>query len=972
MMAIIQVTLNRVIWRPALPLLFIFFIGCQGPTGSPPAPHVDVPPKPAVTPRTDVSEVPQSEESTARLAVKIVRSEKMIFDFERAAHVTRWRPSYISKRPFQAWDKRVSSKGRGSMAVDLDAGQRYPGLLLLPPRGKRFDWSAAENLRLEVYNSQDYPVAMRLRIDSADGDGRKARCTQECVLWPGLNHLRFPLRKHGSEGQQIDPARITRLIFFAAKPEKTLRLYIDEFRLESAAEAIPPFDNVFLFDFGTPVSPVMPGFTRVTPACELSPDKAFGFTTPPLIAGSADYRLDSLIDDHIRTGHKKRAEFVVKVPNGRYTVGMFVRSVNWLGLPTFGWSVSANGKLKQKHGVSAISFYSTKGYYRGYEIDYAARTDVWEEFAKDLVPFYRFETEVADGVLRITFESCSVHAMMIWPTQHNNWGQRLVRQVQQMRKSEFYDFNFRMKPVAQDAAGQATAVLAPVSYLREIGPGFLPPRQDGNSPWRISAAPGEYEPVALAFRAPVEYERISVRVSDFAGEAAVIPSSEVDVRLAKLFPKGEKIYELVPAMLEPVAGQTLRPNITREFLADVHVPENTPPGDYHGEVALQAEGHEPLVVRITVTVRPIQLVEDLPVNFSMYYGTPSRIEEHYRRFYGGYKKWEQTIGAQIRNMREHGFNTLTIPKPKPIAIKDGVLELDFSSADRLLRLCREHGLARRHPVIILVIDYAHFIIGDGIEEFSPRFNEIYLSACRQLVEWARKNDLSLLIWVVDEPREVGLNWWNRNLSDTLKYLELVKSVPNIRTYMTITSDKKGRLDYTVLADKLDVVACLPLKNSRKLLTSADLSLYNAGRGRLSWGFYVWKIAARGRREWGYQWLAQPYNPFDPGNSAITYPSPHGLLPTIHEKRIREGIDDYKYLYTLEATMAQAEAAGRDVSSASALLDEIRKALPDYLDKNLPGTSDLDHDLDAWRRRIALEIEKLAAPGQDPRSISTGK
>jgi len=895
--------------------------------------------------------------------MKIRRREKLIFDFERAAHAARWRPNRISKSPFQAWNKRFASKGFGSMAFDLDAGQAYPGIKLAAPMGHPFSWPAGANLRFELFNPQDHPITLYLRINSLDDHGRALRTTEDFSARPGRNRIRLPLRDFG-RGRLV-PARITGLILFAIEPKKTLRFYLDQLRLETAPDIEIPVENTFLFDFGPKGSPVMPGFVGVSPQDVLSSDKAFGFSTPPARAGTATYEIDSLADDYVHTPHKKRTEFSVRLPNGRYTVGLLLKALDSLDLPVWPWSVLANGKLKKKHGVSALSFYSTKGYYRGFEVDYRPDTDVWEEFAKDNVPFYRFEVAVNDGVLRVTFDSCSAYAMMVWPAEHNDWGERLVRQVHQMRKAEFYEYNFWLQPAAKVSA-PADVVFAPVSYLRTIGPDYVPAQQTRPATCSISAAPGEYEPVALVFRAPVEYTNISVRAKDFVGGAGVIPASAVDIRLAKLFPQGEHgIYELVPRMLEPVAGQTLRPNITREFWVDIHVPEDAAPGDYRGEIRIESESREPLAVGITITVRPFRLPDDVPVSYAMYYGKPSSFKGHYQRFYEGYRKWQKVVDAEMQNMREHGFNTLSIWGPRCF-VREGGLELDFAARNRLLKLCRRRGLARRHPVDTRVIDCADSLIRQGLKEFSPEFNKTYLDVCRRVVAWAEKNDLPMLLYVVDEPRETGLNWWNRNLEDTLKYLDLLKSVPNARTYIPVTGDENNRVDYSILADKLDVVATHPTRSCRKLMArAAKLCLYNAGQDRLSWGFYVWKSGAASRREWGYQWVNQPYNPLDPGNWAIAYPSPHGLLSTVGEKRIREGIDDYRYIHALVTRMAEAKAAGRDVSAASDLLGEIRKALPEYLEPGSERTRDLDYGLDKWRGRIAAEIEGLALRQDDP-------
>lgn len=945
---------------------FLSMVACQDfrAEQAPDRDRGETPPKPGL------SRHPEPEAATTQTvtspAMKIHQQQEVIFDFERPAHVARWMPSYISKKPFQAWNERYASKGAGSMAFDLDAHQRYPGVRLDSPGSGYFNWSRAQELRFDIFNPQDNAMALFLRIDSADVNGQQMRSTEEFALRPGPNLLRFALRNFGAHPQAVAPARIKGLILFAIKPEKTLRLYLDEFRLAMAPEVEIPVENVFLFDFGPRDSAVMAGFTGVTHQHKLAPGKAFGFTKPPYKTRTASYRLDSLADDSAYIPVNEEAEFTTRLPNGRYTVGLFIRRIGDLDLPVRGWEVLANGKLKQKQGMSALTFYSTRGFYRGFEIDYGPDTDVWEEFAKDHVPFYRFETDVKDGELRLKFKSCAVHAMMIWPAGKNEWGSRLVEQVQRMRRDEFYRANFWLKPIATAAAGPGGPVLAPVSYLENIHPDFIPQQRPGKAACSISAAPGEREPAALAFRPDVEYRNVTAQVSDFTGDGGTIPASAATVYLAKLFPRGKKgAYELQPLMLEPAGGQTLRANVTREFWIDVHVPEDAAPGNYRGEIALWAENRDPLTVEVNLTVRPFRLASDSPVRFAMFYGTPASFKRHYRHFYKGDAKWEEVVDAEMRNMAEHGFNTLSIWGPKIRSSEDGGIRADFSDRDRLLKLCRKHGLARRHDVVTRLINCTYSLIERGLKEFSPEFNKAYKDVCRQTVEWARKNDLPMLFYVIDEPRERDLNWWNRNLADTLKYLELLESIPNARTYIPVMGDKNSGVDYSILAEKLDVVATHPARQSRRLMAKArELCIYNAGQDRLSWGFYVWKIGARGRREWGYQWIHQPYNPFDSGNDAVAYPSPVGLLPTIGEKRIREGIDDYRYIYTLEKHIARARAAGTDVSSPTALLARIRKAIPDYLDIGEAPTRDLDYKLDAWREQIAEEIQKLVSQARE--------
>ena len=163
----------------------------------------------------------------------------------------------------------------------------------------------------------------------------------------------------------------------------------------------------------------------------------------------------------------------------------------------------------------------------------------------------------------------------------------------------------------------------------------------------------------------------------------------------------------------------------------------------------------------------------------------------------------------------------------------------------------------------------------------------------------------------------------------------------------------------------------PWETSKGIIAAArELWLYNAGMDRFSYGFHFWKSRANCRAEWAYEWTRMPYNPLDRANATVVYHTPQGqLLSTIQEKWVREGIDDYKYLHLLETTIAAAQAAGRDTTSATALLAQISSQIPQHLQVQQSGlspyTGPLNAKLNEWRASIAAEIVKLASPNLPP-------
>ena len=936
-------------WKTAILFSLLLAVGCKGSANH--AQEADHSPRAERAAWKPVPPIVRLDSPVPAMTVEL--RERMLFDFETAAELPAWTPSYISKRPWLVQDKQLASSGTGALACDLDAGQTYPGIALKPARAE-FDWSDGRELLFDARNPHDETFTLHMRIDSLDGHGKPLRCNRTFPLASGLNYLRLPLHAQND----LNPSRISLFLIFSMYPERTLRLYIDNMRLAMAPMVETTIDRVRMFDFGPPASQALPGFVGVSPGDILEAGKAFGFSSLPAHSGAAPHRLDSLTDDFIFTGNGKQAEFTVRLPQGRYEAAALVRGADSFDLPSLAWTISVNGRLKQKQGTSALTFYSEKGMYRGYEIDYGPDTDIWEEFVKEHVPFCRFEADTVDGCLRFTFDSCSVYGLMIWPAEHAAWGDRAIEQVQEMRRAEFYRFNYPTKLLRRPVRDVEQPVLAPVSYMRTVTIDYLPEPHDRVS--TASAAPGEREPLAFALRTPIELKNLSARVSDLTGPNGTIPAAAVDLRLAKLFPVRDKgIYELLPVMLQPVAGQTIRPFVTRQFIADVHVPDGTAQGEYRGEISIHADGQQPLKAGIAVRVRGIKLPDDLPVGFAMFYVDTAAFKGHFLRL-SGIERWEREIAAEFTNMRDYGLNAVSIARPRPTGMKDGRLVLDFSTADRVARLCRENGL-HRQPALMFIIDYAESLMARGLEEFSPEYNTAFADACRQLVDWAKRRDLPLLFFVVDEPRERELNPWNRNLRDTLKYLEIVRSVPGARSYVPLMYDERDGTDYTALIEPLDVVATHPAKESRKLIARSGkkLAIYNGGRDRLSWGFYTWKSGAIERREWAYQWVNLPWNPLDPSNWTVAYWSTDGLLPTLEQVRMREGIDDYRYLHALEMQMAAAGKAGRDTTAAAALLEQIRKSVPEHLTAGTARFRDIEYELDAWRGRIAGQVEKLA-------------
>jgi hypothetical protein len=163
--------------------------------------------------------------------------------------------------------------------------------------------------------------------------------------------------------------------------------------------------------------------------------------------------------------------------------------------------------------------------------------------------------------------------------------------------------------------------------------------------------------------------------------------------------------------------------------------------------------------------------------------------------------------------------------------------------------------------------------------------------------------------------------------------------------MAVTADMNGWLEVTTMAPFLNVSTFnngwdgIDHHNKGRRLINRDFItelqratdtipwFVNAGSDRFPFGFFFWKTAkygVRGKVEWYYN-LGQ-----NERGSIVRTDGEH-LWPTLAYERSREGIDDLKYLVTLEKEITAARQAGRApaaVSRAEALLQRIANGIVD--------------------------------------------
>jgi len=557
-----------------------------------------------------------------------------------------------------------------------------------------------------------------------------------------------------------------------------------------------------------------------------------------------------------------------------------------------------------------------------------------------------------------------------------------VRILRKLNKFFLLEHEEPTPPIAPtDAQKQAGYVLFTRNYLEPVYYNTNPRPYEVKGELKLFVTPGEYEPVSFSIVPLADLTGVAVTCSDLRGpKDAVLKASAVDVRFVRQLARGVKpfMWMVGPEAIETFSALNIPQGRTTQFWLTVRPPDDAAPGAYEGIVTLKPANKPAAELRLTVVVLPFKLLEDPDMAFGWYYSAPGD---------------PAALRRELADMRAHGCNTLTIHEPTIKSLTpDGKAEIDFSHWEELRKLCAELGI---HGIKQSGIGAASAaVVRLGIKELGPGFAPPFIAVLRQYKAWLDAHpDFKVVFTIYDEPRESLLNSWNRTFDQTVAYIKLCRQVPGLLISVNPMGDSSDKKDYTPFADMVDILNTHAWPGSKGLIertkkAGKTLWVYNNGQARLPWGFGVWRVGAKGEWEWTYSGAGGPdcYSPIltggyeNEGESNTgrfpVYRFPDRIVPTPRYEWCREGVDDYKYLYTLLRRHKQARDPAVD-----ALLREMAAVFPEYPAMGLTtgaeaGASGDPAQLLAYfdhcRWRIALAILALddAAKGlakNDPKS-----
>jgi hypothetical protein len=841
------------------------------------------------------------------------------------------------------------------------------------------DWTGYDYLKADLHTDARDPLQLYVEIRDTSTKDYWTRVNYTTVVPPGASTLIVPV-KQMYVGEKSRPGRmlilnaVTRLVF-SIDDKPAAPLFVDHVRLErdDSAEKVQ-FDGLFAFDFGTGTSPVMEGFTPVTPATLYSKGRGYGLKNAKIWRAFDALQPDPLYQDFLCI---ESGGLAVDVPNGRYRVFLNMDSPSgfWGEYQTYTKrAILAQGREVVGETMDFDSF--RKKYFRSWDGEDTPAENTFDKVQKAYFNEKRFEVEVTDGQLALEFRgenwACSVSAVVIYPAAKAAEGERFLKFVEDRRRFHFDNYFKRVlhrpsgDPLAPADADRARGyVLFARDIMQDVYYNDTPAKGEACASLAADAFAGEYEPVTLGLVPLQDLGTVTVTAGDLQGPGGTIPAAAVDVgvvsyRVTRVTMEGS-VYTIAPRFVMPSNAAACPAGLTRRFWLTVRTPADAKPGLYKGTIAVRPEKGRATEVPLEFTVRAGTLDPvDVPVGpWSHTIGLPWPGAEA--------RAWEDATAAKcLRKLREYGFTSFSgLPEVSYKGFQDGKPVLDFARGDAQMKRAKEAGFTMpvvtycAFPGLNLYYQDAAAMNAAGFKDYSEFVKAVFT----EVQKHAEAAGWLPVYWNLgDEPIGDDLK---RSAENAEAYRKAFPKGPPFFTAASSYAGKDPNDPHFRLGKVLHVADWNDhSEDSINLLhqMGSDWAFYNGGN-RWTFGTYLYKAAKQFGMKFRLSWhwnacAGDPYYALDcrEDDYAWCNATPDGrLVPTIHFEQLREGLDDYRLLLTLARTAK--EKAGTPAAKSAEELVAARLASFKLGQREHDPLFGVD-DWGAFRRRASDALEAL--------------
>jgi len=748
--------------------------------------------------------------------------------------------------------------------------------------------------------------------------------------------------------------------------------------------------DVLRFDFGTDSSELRQGFTRVTAASVYSKAEGFGWK---LSEGLKEHHrhYDRQWQYNESRGREQPPEIYSNEITCDAVTGTEANSF-LIDLPSGEWTVWV---------LSGLSAGSSRDYHV-FDVAVGTALSTIRIPGPYIFENRTFNTPAENGQLAIEFlpqTDWMVAGIVVFPAGaeaeiRREFLDALEEEIYflppdvaaQWKKSEHVD----PRPLPEFSASDRRRGFAIFArhWSEVIYPNTVPRQIELDPTLRTFASPGEYEPATFTVYPLEDLPEARVTAGELRGDNGAIAAENVDVRSVRYMlvrPNYSTYfsYHVAPDVLEHRDSLDVKQGSNQRFWVTVKVPDDAAPGVYRGKLTFSAAGHEPADVPLEVRVLDIRLRKNPEHIYGMYYRDPlsnvaaSNTPEASLYFL---RKAELERGDMI----EHGMNTHISSVSGVERDENGHWTIDGGETDRRIAFDRKYGLADKPLVVSFPVStwYARLVdrrgLGSHLRLVRPDvppsfFDEVTGMVAAIETERTCRGWPEFLYYPIDEPATD-----ENSVRFMVGVLKAVKQVPGARTYVTADPSKDA---FEPMWPYVDVWCCQPfvfgrekierLSRERKIEfwcypnhISGENDHTPVRGARMTWGFGFWKSGFKALVPWIYQSSGgDPWNYLDSTSmDFFNRSTPDGEpIPVTLWEAYREGIDDGRYVFTLQELIAEAKAAGGPAAAAAERaqkeLDFVWDAIEvqeKYKYDGLPS----GEDFDAYRWLLASEILRL--------------
>jgi hypothetical protein len=804
-------------------------------------------------------------------------------------------------------------------------------------------WLGYDFLKADLFTDARKPLNLYVEIRDTETRDYWTRVNYSTVVPPGKSTLIIPLKQlyvgeKSRPGRMLNLRGITRLVF-SIDDKPAAPLFLDNLRLErDVAAARLSFRGLHAFDFGTATSPLMDGFTPITPATLYSRDRGYGLKDARIWRAFDALQPEPLYQDFICV---EAGGLAVDLPNGKYRVFVNIDSPSgfWGEYQTFRERTILAEGLPVVRETMGFEAFRDK-YFRFWNVEDLPTDVTFDKYQKAYFREKTFDVTVADSQLNLEFRgenwACCVSAVVIFPAARAAQGAAFLKFVEAKRRFYFDNYFKRVLPSPDGDPLQPSAedkrqgfVVFERDPMQDVSFNDTPRRGEVIDRLRGNAFAGEYEPITAGIVPLADLGRVDLSASDLSGPHGRIPATAIELgfvsyRISRVTGDGT-VYTITPRLVMPGGSVDMPKGLTRRFWMTVRTPSDARPGVYRGTIAIRAAKGQTAQIPLEFRVRSGKLDPvDIPAGpFGYTIGIPWYGDDPKA---GRYNR--EMVAKCLQRMRAYGFTACSgVPSIALRGFDQAAPVLDFTEADEQMSLAKKLGF-------LAVASY-----GGGVSGYNAYFQD------KSAMNSAGFTDYSDFIKAIYSriQKHAGENRWlpvYYNLADEPISDDLVRAAENAEAYrrafpkgppyFTGASSFTGnnqRDPHFRLAKALDVVAWnVHDEAAVRLLhnAGADWAFYNGGN-RWTYGTYMYKAAKqfgmKFRLSWHWNVVAgDPYYALDCREDDFAWcnASPDGqLIPSVEFERLREGLDDYRRLITLnrlssERPNAPAARAGRQL------------------------------------------------------------